>query len=128
VVAALTSAPISGTLSQKRGDESIAPRFSQQRSVDWTYRQRALRTLFHGNHGILNTIVQLACHSTWGCILAISAGGVERRTSEKRAWMTMDALRNVLTRLQCPLGVDTVEKVSAKEMWNWNLKQRNPAS
>jgi hypothetical protein len=40
VVAALKSAPISGTLSQKRGDESIAPRFSQQRSVDWTYRQK----------------------------------------------------------------------------------------
>jgi hypothetical protein len=35
VVAALTIAPISGPLSQKRGDESIAPRFSQQRSVDW---------------------------------------------------------------------------------------------
>jgi hypothetical protein len=27
---------------------------------------------------------------------------------------------------QCLRWVDTVEKVSAKEMWNWNLKQKNP--
>src|SRR5262245_23446589 len=57
----------------------------------------------------------------------VSTKGVQRGLANAEHTGAVCCAAGFCPRL-CPLWVDAVEKVSAKKLWNWNLKRWNPGN